>query len=179
MRQRTAVVFIVLWLGSPGYGADCGDSRMSQAQAYFAQADFPRAVTMLERALRADPDCAGIEFWLGKALVRRADVSSPVFAGKHARKARTHLERALELDPHNRECVVELFDLYVESPEYFHGSLERAASLLESSALDVWTAEALRSRLAASRREHRGRDWQAERTVIWMIGPFGYAVPWL
>ncbi len=47
-------------------------------------------------------------------------------ARRNARKARAHLETAVQLDPGNREFRNELFEFYVDSPEWFDGGLDRA-----------------------------------------------------
>jgi hypothetical protein len=88
-----------------------------------------------------------------------ADVSSPLSAPKNARRARRNLEEAVKRDPQNHEYLLELFDFYVDSPEWFHGGLQRAAALLErirpaESDPESWVRE-----IADSWKEHSGTGW--------------------
>ena len=86
-----------------------------------------------ERALAKEPDNPSLHFWLGKSYARMAEVSSLLSARRNARKAQAQLETATRLDPGNREFLMELFELYVDSPEYFDGGLSRATAMLERS----------------------------------------------
>ena len=78
-----------------------------------------------------EPGNARLHFWLGKSYARMAEVSGPFSARRNARKAQAHLETAARLDPGNREFLMELFEFYVDSPEYFDGGLSRTTAMLE------------------------------------------------
>jgi hypothetical protein len=103
------------------------------------------------------PNSAALYYWLGKSYVRRADVSSPLSAPKKARRARRNLEEAVKRDP--REYLMELFDFYVESPEWFDGGLQRTAALLELFSPADSGPESLHREIAYSRKEHSGPGW--------------------
>jgi len=143
----------------------------SEGRTFFLAADFGHAAHAFEHALEAQPGRADLHFWLGRTEVRRADMASPLFAAKHARAARLHLERACALEPGNREYARELFELYIDSPECFGGSLERAAALAERLGADEEAA------LAASRREHSGAGWAVQRSILAVYSTAGRAIP--
>src|SRR5260370_36188314 len=100
-------------------------------RSLFLACEFKQASRAFENAMAGQPDRAGLHYWLGKSYARLAEVSSPLSAPKNARKARRSLERTVEIDPHNDEYLRELFDSYLNSPEWLSGKLERAAALLE------------------------------------------------
>jgi hypothetical protein len=108
------------------------------------------------KAVAEQPDRAQLHYWLGKSYARLAEVSSPLFAPKNARKARGSLERAVEIDPQNDEYLRELVDFYLNSPEWFSGGLERASALLNQISTQESGAEPWLQRLADSRKEHSG-----------------------
>lgn len=143
----------------------------------FLRCDFKRATRAFEKALAEQPDSAPLHYRLGKSYARLAEVSSPLSAPKNARRARRSLEQAVKIDPRNDKYLQELFDFYVDSPEYFHGGLERAAALLERTSLGAAGAEPRLKQLADSRKEHSGAPWWMRRAVLWTSGAIGRFLP--
>ena len=138
---------------------------------------FKRVARVFERALSEQPNNARLYYWLGKSYARLADVSGPLFALRNARRARRNLEEAFQRDPQNHEYLLELFDFYVDSPEWFHGGLERAAALLELIRTADSDLEPSLMEIADSRKEHSGPRWWMRRAVLWTSGTIGYIVP--
>jgi tetratricopeptide (TPR) repeat protein len=149
----------------------------SDGQSLFLDCEFKQAARAFERALAEQPDRAVLHYWLGKSYARLADISGPLYAAKNARKARRSLERAVELDPQNGEYLRELFDFYVDSPEWSSGGLERAAALLERIDPSDPGAEPVLRQLAESRKEHSGAGWWMRRAVLRTGDAIGYCVP--
>jgi tetratricopeptide (TPR) repeat protein len=146
-------------------------------RSLFVACEFKRAARVFESALSAQPDSAALYYWLGKSYARLAGVSSPLSAPKNARKARRNLEEAVKRDPRNREYLLELFDFYVDSPEWFHGGLQRAVALLvrvrpADSDPEPWLRE-----IADSRKEHSGPGWRMQRAVLCTSDANGHIVP--
>jgi tetratricopeptide (TPR) repeat protein len=146
-------------------------------RSLFVACDFKRATRVFERALSAQPNNAALYYWLGKSYARLAEVSGPLLAPKSARRARRNLEEAVQRDSQNHEYLDELFDFYVDSPEWFHGGLQPAAALLElirpaESDPKPWLRE-----IADSRKEHSGPGWGMRRWVPWTPGAIGRIVP--
>src|SRR6266487_1820970 len=71
---------------------------------YFMLGEFKKASEVYEQAVAADPANAEYEHWLAKAYGKRAETSSPFTAPGLATKARQHLERAVELNPKDKEA---------------------------------------------------------------------------
>jgi tetratricopeptide (TPR) repeat protein len=146
-------------------------------QSLFLACEFKRSARVFEKALADQPDSADLHYWLGKSYARLAEVSSPLSAPKNARKARRNLEQAVRIDPRNNEYMQELFEFYVESPEWFGGGLERAAVLAGRISPGGFGADPRRSELAGSREDHSGAGWWMRWAILRMSGAIGHFVP--
>ena len=71
---------------------------------YFMSGDYDQAIRSFEKALALSPADSEYELWLGRAWGRRAENSDWLAALSSASKARQCFEKALSLDPHNREA---------------------------------------------------------------------------
>lgn len=146
----------------------------ANGRSLFLASEFKKAARVFESGVREQPGSARLHYWLGKSYARLAEVSSPLFAPRHARKARGHLEQAVRLDGQNQEYFEELFHFYVDSPEWFQGGLKRAATLVDSAGAG---REELLQQLAESRKEHSGPAWWIRRAVLWISATVGQIVP--
>jgi tetratricopeptide (TPR) repeat protein len=152
-------------------------SLQKNGEALFQQCEFKAAARAFEHALASEPESAQLHFWLGKSYERMADVASPFFARRNARKAQFHLEAAVRRDPGNREFLKEIFDFYVDSPEWFDGGLVRAHQILERLGQDDTETETLNMMVAQSRKEYSGREWVLGKGILRISGAAGYLVP--
>jgi hypothetical protein len=145
-----------------------------EGEAQFRECEFKAAAYSFEHALRKEPGNARLHFLLGKSYARMAEVSGPFSARRNARKAQAHLEIAARLDPSNREFLLELFELYVDSPEYFDGGLSRASAILERLGPDDG-GPATPSRIVAEARNHySGMPCALEKGILRVSGAVGY-----
>ena len=180
MRYWGLLLFLSAYSGSAALGAPSAEAATqweSDGRSLFLACEFKRAARAFERALSAQPDSAALYYWLGKSYARLADVSSPLSAPKNARRARHNLEEAVKRDPKNHEYLVELFDFYVDSPEWFHGGLQQAATLLELIRSTESDPEPWLKEITDSRREHSGPGWCMRRAVLWTSGAIGHIIP--
>lgn len=140
--------------------------------------EFKDAARAFTKALQLQPGDARLHVWLGKSYARMAEVAGPLHAARNARKARWYLERAVDLEPRNREYLRELFDFYLDSPEWFGGGLGRAALLVERIAPDDPGTQAfLQSLLDSARQEYHSLDWRMRQTTLVPSTQFGRMVP--
>ena len=170
MRRATALLFAIAWsaiAGSPG----------TDGEALFRECEFKAAAHEFERALAAEPASARLHFWAGKSYARLSEISTLLSARKNARKAQAHLEAAARLDPGNRVFLMELFEFYIDSPEYFDGGLRRAAAILERLGSDDGGPASPSRILADARKEYRGANWFLARNVLRVSSVAGYLVP--
>jgi len=98
-------------------------------QDYFGLAEYKQATDSLEKAVGLAPSNAECILWLGRAYGRRAETSNPFSAPGFASKSRQMFERAVALDPSNREAVGDLFDYYLGAPGFLGGGENKAESL--------------------------------------------------
>jgi tetratricopeptide (TPR) repeat protein len=180
MRHR----IIILWLSTIGVSAAWGvtpseaaDRWAAEGRALFLACEFKQAAHAFERAVAEQPVRPALHYWLGKSYARQADVAGPLTAPKYARKAGRSLELAVRMDPHNQEYARELFEFYVDSPEWFGGGLTRARALLEKTNLPEADSEALLQHVADARAEHSGPSWRVRQAILRTSGLAGSVVP--
>jgi Flp pilus assembly protein TadD len=114
---------------------DAGNYLLS-GKNYFMLGDYKKAIEFLEKALASSPNSSEYELWLGRAWGRSAETSGWLLAGVHASRARQCFERAVALDPHNREARNDLFDFYLNAPGFLGGGLEKAAASAKTIAAE-------------------------------------------
>jgi tetratricopeptide (TPR) repeat protein len=98
-------------------------------QNYFMLGEYKKATESLEKAAALAPGDAQCLLWLGRAFGRRAETSNPFSAPGYATKARQMFERAVALDPSNKEAVGDLFDYYLDAPGFLGGGQSKAEAL--------------------------------------------------
>ena len=98
---------------------------------YYMLAEYKKATETLEKASELKPNDAQTLLWLGRAWGRRAETGSFLNAPGYATKARQFFEKALAIDPNNREGVGDLFDFYMDAPGFLGGGQHKAEALAE------------------------------------------------
>jgi Flp pilus assembly protein TadD len=98
-------------------------------QNYFMLGEYKKATDSLEKAAALAPDDAQCLLWLGRAYGRRAETSNPFSAPGYATKARQMFEKAVALDPSNKEAFGDLFDFYLDAPGFLGGGHNKAEAL--------------------------------------------------
>jgi tetratricopeptide (TPR) repeat protein len=177
MLRSTAALLLIAWAALAGSKPQPPVRPQADGESLFYACEFKAAARAFERDLVREPGSARLHFWLGKSYERLADVSSPLSARKNARKAQAHLEAAVKLDPGDRELLMELFDFYVDSPEWFGGGLDRAAYLLERIGPDDGGPGSPSRRLADSRNEFKGPAWAIAKGIKRLSAAAGHFVP--
>ncbi|MEK7406355.1 MAG: tetratricopeptide repeat protein, partial [Acidobacteriota bacterium] len=100
-------------------------------KARFMEGEYKNAASWFQQAVAAEPRNSEYHHWLGKAYGRRAETSSFLTAPGFASRTRTEFEKAVELDPRNREAVNDLFEYYLQAPGFLGGGFDKAAALVE------------------------------------------------
>jgi len=104
--------------------------------------------------------------WLGRAWGRRAESASPFMAPAYASRARTQFEKAVELNPANKEALNDLFDYYLNAPGFLGGGFDRAQALVAKIAkLDVAEGHYARAQLADKRKQFDEAEQQLRRAL--------------
>jgi tetratricopeptide (TPR) repeat protein len=135
-------------------------------QSWFMYGEYRKAVDTLERAAALAPNDSDIQTWLGRAYGRRAETAFPLQAIGFASKSRQAFEKAVQLDPHNREALNDLFEFYVEAPGFMGGGVDRAKSLLPAIAQDDPAEIYFARAMIAEKKDHLGdAETQLRRAV--------------
>lgn len=181
MRYLSVVLFLSATASASGANLPNIETAVpweGQGRSLFEVCEFKQAARAFEKAAIQHPDSAVARYWLGKSYARLAEISGPLSATAHARKARYSLELAATMDPRNAEYLRELFEFYLESPEWFRGGLSAAANVLERlGSVDPASEPWLRRQLADARNEYSGGGWRIRQAILWTSGAIGYAVP--
>jgi Flp pilus assembly protein TadD len=111
-------------------------SFMLTGKNYFMSGDYKKAIELFEKARIITPNSSDCELWLGRAWGRRAETGGWMVAAAHASKARQHFERAVVLDPNNREAKNDLFSFYLDAPGFLGGGLDKAEAHARSIATE-------------------------------------------
>ncbi len=146
--------------------ARTADDWILVGRAYFMQQEFKRATEAFETAVRLDPANSDHYLWLGRGLGRRAETSSPFRAPGLATKSRAAFEKAVELNPKNREALSDLFEYYLQAPGFLGGGEKKAQALIEKiAALDPAERYFAEARLAENRKEYQTAERMLRNAV--------------
>ncbi len=129
------------------------DNVLLLGQSYYELKKFGDAVDVLESAAEISPRSSEAQLWLGRAYGRLAEGNKLLAFGR-ARKARAAFEKAVELDPKNRDALDDLFEFYFEAPGIVGGGLDKAEAVAKQiAALDAEDGAELLARVARARKK--------------------------
>jgi Flp pilus assembly protein TadD len=133
---------------------------------HYMQGDYKKASEVLEKAVAADPDNSEYELWLGRAFGRRAETASPFTAPANANKARQHFEKAVQLDPRNKDALSDLFEYYLQAPGFMGGGLDKAIDVADRMAsIDPVEGHWAQARLAEKKKEFVSAEQHLQRAA--------------
>src|SRR6267154_6776774 len=95
-------------------------------RAYYMLDEWDRGIEACERARNLDPQKSLYSLWLGRVYGLKADHVGALSALGPAKKFRSSLERAVELDPGNWEARSDLAEFYLEAPGIVGGGRDKA-----------------------------------------------------
>jgi tetratricopeptide (TPR) repeat protein len=130
------------------------------------QADYKKASEAFEQAVAAEPNRSDAHMWLGRSYGRRAESSSIFTAPSLASKSRAAFEKAVALDPGNKEALNDLFEYYLQAPGFMGGGEDKAKALVDKIArLDPAERYFAEARLAEHRKEYKSAEASLRRAV--------------
>lgn len=98
-------------------------------QDLFMLGEYKKATDVLEKAVALDPNNPKLLHWLGRTYGRRAETANPFAAPGWATKTRQMLEKAVELNPSDKDAAGDLLDYYLDAPGFLGGGIQKAESL--------------------------------------------------
>ena len=100
-------------------------------QNLFMLGEYKKATDAFEKAVAVDPNNAKLVYWLGRTYGRRAETANPFWAPGLASKTRQMFEKAVELDPTDKDALGDLLDFYLEAPGFLGGGVHKAEQLAQ------------------------------------------------
>jgi len=100
-------------------------------QNLFMLGEYKKAGEALEKAVAMDPQSAKAAYWLGRTYGRRAETANPFSAAGLASKTGQMFERAVKLDPSDKDALGDLLDFYLEAPGFLGGGMHKAEELAQ------------------------------------------------
>ncbi len=100
-------------------------------QDLFMLGEYKKASDAFEKAAAQDPNNAKLIHWLGRAYGRRAETANPFSAPGLASKTRQMFERAVQLDPTDKDALGDLLDFYLDAPGFLGGGMHKAEMLAQ------------------------------------------------
>ena len=153
------------------------DGYLLSGKNHFMLGNYKGAIEFFEKALALSPNNSDYELWLGRAWGRRAETSGWLTAGVHASRARQHFERAVALDPHDREAKNDLFDFYLNAPGFLGGGLDKAEAIAKSIASErPPESEFEEAQLADRRKDYAAAEAHLRRAMELAPGEAGRVV---
>jgi Flp pilus assembly protein TadD len=132
---------------------------------YFMLGDYKKATELFEKALASSPNSSEAELWLGRTWGRRAETSS-LMAVVYAGRTRQCFEKAVAMDPHNREAKNDLFDFYLNAPGIMGGGTDKAEAAAKSIANERPPEyEFEEAQLAEKRNDYAGAEAHLRRAM--------------
>jgi tetratricopeptide (TPR) repeat protein len=115
--------------------------------------DIQRAIEAFQKAADISPADPEPVLWLGRSWGRRAETANPFSAAVDAVKARDYFEKAIAMDPNNKDALGDLFDYYLEAPALLGGGLDKAQALAAKIAqIDPPEGHSALARIARNRK---------------------------
>ena len=123
-------------------------------RAYFALANWDRAISACEKAIALQPTNSEYHLWLGRSYGEKADSSNFFTAAGLAKKVRNEFERAVQLNPDNVAARVDLAEFYLEAPGIVGGGQDKARAQADAVArLNPSKAHWIQGRLAEKNKD--------------------------
>lgn len=135
-------------------------------RAYFQAERWDEAIAAHERAVSIDANNSDYQMWLARAYGEKADASSFVTALDFARKFRSTMERAVQLNPNNVLARSDLAEFYAQAPGMVGGGKDKAAAQADAVArLDPGVAAYIRAMIAEKEKNYGEAEAQLKSGI--------------
>jgi tetratricopeptide (TPR) repeat protein len=135
-------------------------------QGYFMLGEYKKATEFFEKAIALAPSSSQLYHWLGRCYGRRAETASIFSAPGLASKTREMFEKAVQLDPGNRDALDDLFDYYLQAPGLLGGGIPKAEEVAKRIAkLDEAQGQSVQARVNDKRKEYEAAEEHLRRAV--------------
>jgi len=133
---------------------------------HFMLGEYKKAVDAFEKAAALELNNSNHQLWLARAYGRRAETGGWFTAPGNAVKARQCFEKAVALDPNNREALNDLFDYYLNAPSLLGGGMDKAEAIARRIASErPAESEFEQAQLAEHRKQFDAAEAHLRRAV--------------
>jgi tetratricopeptide (TPR) repeat protein len=134
----------------------------------FESEQYNQAATLFEQAVQLESGNSDYHRWLGRAYGEQAQHAGGV-AFFLARKVKTHLEEAVDLNPDNIEARFDLMEYYLQAPAFVGGDAAKAKAQAE----EITRRNPVEGRKAWQRCEQEDAQMRGEEVTPPRHGPAG------
>lgn len=114
--------------------SDDAEANYYLARIAFIEGELDEAEGLMLRAMDSEENNPDYHYWFARISARQASNASIFSAPGYASAARTHFERALQLDPKNTQTFRGLISFYTQAPAIAGGSYKKALAMTEKLA---------------------------------------------
>jgi tetratricopeptide (TPR) repeat protein len=125
MRKLSSLLLLCLISALPLYGATAAELA-AQGRAALQRDEHEKAVDLLEKAIKLEPNNAQHHYYLGAAYGEMAQSAGMLKQASLAKKTKAEFERAVQLDPNFLDARMGLVDYYSIAPGFMGGSMDKA-----------------------------------------------------
>lgn len=146
-------------------------------KCHLMRGNFKKATENLQKAVALEPQNSDYMLWLGRTWGRRAEIASPFVAPLNASKARDCFEKALQLNPNNRDVLGDLFDYYLHAPGFLGGGTDKAEVLARRiEAIDPPEGHFALSQVAQKQHHVQGAEQELRAAVKLAPNQIGHVI---
>lgn len=163
--------------GALGQNPSDADAHNLRCRVYYQEELWDQAIEDCESAVKLDPNNSNDHLWLGRAYGLKAQHVSVLSGYKLAHKVAAEFQRAVELDPQNKEALADLGEFDVEAPSVAGGGLTKAAAVAQQlKAVDPVSALTLEARIAEGKKDYAAAESDLKAAIAACPRPAG---PWM
>lgn len=148
-----------------------------RCRVYYEEELWDQAIDDCQAAVKLDPDNSNDHLWLGRAYGLKAQHVSMMSGYKLAHKVAAEFQKAVQLDPHNKEALADLGEFDVEAPGVAGGGINRALTVLpQLQSVDPVSALTLEARMAEAKKNYPAAEADFKAAIAQCPRPAG---PWM
>lgn len=127
--KTVSLLFIILIMSVSTILQAEPTSLEKQAYTYYANKQYPEAISLFQELAAKAPDNAAYYHMLAKSYGREAEQVNWFKAVGYAGKTRDNLKKAMILDSQNIDILTDMMDYYRQAPGFLGGDRKKAAEI--------------------------------------------------
>jgi tetratricopeptide (TPR) repeat protein len=150
----------------PPAESESAEAHNLRCRVLFTLEQWDDAVIECQQAVNMDPPNSDYHLWLGRSLGEKADKASFVTAYNLAKRARSELEQAVQMNPRNAAALADLGEFYNSAPGVVGGGTDKAESVArELDRVDPARAHELRAEIADGNHDYAATEREFKQAI--------------